>query len=139
MLNQPFLGGKSADFDTYASLRGPLPPSLGQVWPLLRAPGGWRDRPAGAPAHGAERSVRLGYAGFRIPRICSGTKYLGYLPIPFFPGILLENLRKARENGVWKERWLKRMGNQPLEYPDLPKFEFVSAFARKTAFSGSWI
>ena len=33
------------------------------------------------------------------------------VPSPFFPGILLENLRKASENGsgFGKEGWLKRM------------------------------
>ena len=52
-------------------------------------------------------------------RFCHTRKNALGVPSPFFPGIriFLENLRKPRGNGsgFWKERWLKRMGNQPLE------------------------
>ena len=48
--------------------------------------------------------------------------FWGYLPHSFQGSFFLEHLRKPRETaGFWKERWLKRMGNQPPEACPTPQ------------------
>ena len=88
-------------------------------------------------------------------QLAKNSEALG-VPSPFFPGILpfaqlpetkekkgKKETRKRNKNGPgsWKERWLKRMGNQPLDKPkgcSFPQKENPRAHLRGPAFCCSF-